>query len=155
MGTFSKALGSFGAYAAVSEEVREYLINTCRSFIYSTALPTSIVEANIAAIDIVEKESFRREHLLLNADYMRNRLKHEGFLVKGESQIIPVIVHENEKAVKFSEALKKKGFWVIPVRPPTVPKGEARLRISLTYDHTREVIDQFVSDLAGLENRYE
>ena len=71
MGTFSKALGSFGAYLACSEKIKQYLINTCRSFIYSTALPPAVVAANIEALNIVKDEPHRRQTLLANADYFR------------------------------------------------------------------------------------
>ncbi|MCK5450711.1 MAG: aminotransferase class I/II-fold pyridoxal phosphate-dependent enzyme, partial [Candidatus Omnitrophica bacterium] len=152
MGTFSKAFGSFGSYAAVSAELREYLINTSRSFIYSTALPISVIEANIAAIDVVKNESYRRKELLSNAKYMRGLLKKEGLPVIGESQIIPLMVKDDAKALRLSDSLKDKGFWVVPVRPPTVPKGQSRLRISLTYDHNKQVINKFVSELVKLEH---
>ncbi len=148
MGTFSKALGSFGAYAATSSGIKKYLVNKCRSFIYSTSLPASIIAANIKAIEIVEKEPHRRKVLLDNAEYLRNKLIAEGLDVRGESQIIPVIIGDNERTVELSESLKEKGYWVTPVRPPTVPKGEARLRISLSYNHTKEDIDKFIKDLS-------
>ncbi len=150
MGTFSKALGGFGAYAAVSVALKKFLVNTCRSFIYSTALPPSVIAADMAAIGLVEKEPHRRLELLSNAEYLRGRLKERGFHVKGESQIIPVILGGNGETVGMSEDLKKKGYWVTPVRPPTVPEGEARLRLSLSYAHSREVLEGFIEDIAGI-----
>ncbi|MGB3082999.1 MAG: 8-amino-7-oxononanoate synthase [Candidatus Omnitrophota bacterium] len=147
MGTFSKALGSFGAYAATSSEIRDYLVNACRSFIYSTALPPSVIAANMAALDVVEREPQRGQTLLANADHLRLKLKESGFSVKGSSQIIPVILRDNENALCASEFLKEKGYWVLPVKPPTVPQGQARLRISLTFDHKREDIDKFLNDI--------
>lgn len=150
MGTFSKALGGFGAYAAASKEICDYLINACRSFIYSTSLPEAIIAANIAALEVVKEEPFRREKLLLNAARLRRTLKGRGFSVGGESQIIPVVIGDNKTTVIMSEELKQKGYWVTPVRPPTVPLGEARLRISLTYDHSEEVLDKFADDLSKI-----
>jgi 8-amino-7-oxononanoate synthase len=150
MGTFSKALGGFGAYAAVSENLKKFLINTCRSFIYSTALPPSVIAADSVAIDLVKKEPHRRRELLSNAEYLKERLKEEGFHVKGASQIIPVILGGNRETVNVSEALREKGYWVTPVRPPTVPEGEARLRLSLSYAHSREVLERFIEDIAGI-----
>jgi 8-amino-7-oxononanoate synthase len=147
MGTFSKALGSFGAYIAVDLRTREYLVNNCRSFIYSTALPPSVVAADIAAIEVVRNESFRRETLLDNAEYLRDKLRGKGMEVRGASQIVPVIIGDNEKALSVSKRLKKKGWWVTAVRPPTVPVGEARLRISLSYDHARGTLERFIEDL--------
>ena len=121
MGTFSKALGSFGAYLACSEKIKDYLINTCKSFIYSTALPPSVIAANLSSLEIVKQEPFRRQTLLENASNFRNALKQKGFLVKGSSQIVPLIVGESAKAVNLAQALKDKGWWVLPIRQPTVP----------------------------------
>ncbi len=158
MGTFSKALGSFGAYAAVSEEMREYLINACRSFIYSTSLPPTVIAASIAALEIVKDEPLRRKALTESARRFRECLTEKGFDTRGSSQIVPVITGDNARTVEMSRLLKRKGYWVTPVRPPTVPKGEARLRISLSFDHSREVLDRFVDDLveireSGIGNR--
>lgn len=148
MGTFSKALGGFGAYAATSSSLKEYLINTCRSFIYSTSLPVNIILADIASLDVVRLEPERRKELLANSDYMRERLTEKGFNPLGGSQIIPIITADNKRTLKLSEDLKKKGFWVTAVRPPTVPDGESRIRISLNYDHKRTDIDAFLEALA-------
>jgi len=150
MGTFSKALGSFGAYVATSENMKEYLVNTCRSFIYSTALPVSVISANIAALDVVEKEAHRRETLLSNALYFRDSLRKKGFEVKGESQIVSMIIGKDQETVRMSEQLKERGYWVTPVRPPTVPKGTSRLRISVTYNHTRDLLDRLVEDISDI-----
>lgn len=147
MGTFSKALGSFGAFVAVSRVMREFLINTCRAFIYSTSLPPVVIAANIAALKIVADEPERRTTLLENAAYLREGLKLEGFDVKGESQIIPVVVGGNEDAVKLSGYLKEKGYWALPVRPPTVPENEARIRISLSFAHGRKTLDRLLEDM--------
>ncbi|MFH1846048.1 MAG: 8-amino-7-oxononanoate synthase [Candidatus Omnitrophota bacterium] len=144
MGTFSKALAGFGAYAAFDNLFKQYLVNTCRSFIYSTALPTFVIAGNIAALDIVSKEDKRREGLLFKACYLRKELLAKGFDVRGESQIIPVITGENRNALTLCAYLKDKGFWTLPVRTPTVPVNESRIRISLSYDHTREMIDNLL-----------
>jgi 7-keto-8-aminopelargonate synthetase-like enzyme len=150
LGTFSKALGSFGAYVAVSRDMRDYLINTCRSFIYSTALPHSVIAANMAVLDVVKGEKHRRHELLGNAAFLRKTLREKGFEVRGESQIIPVIIGGNHKAVRLGDALKEKGYWTTPVRPPTVPEGEARLRLSLSFDHGRDVLERFSKDIADV-----
>ncbi|MFH1394613.1 MAG: 8-amino-7-oxononanoate synthase [Candidatus Omnitrophota bacterium] len=147
MGTFSKALGSFGAYAAMSANMRDYMINICRSFIYSTSLPCAIIAANLKAIDLVVKENHRRNVLLENSIFLREKLKDNGFKTKGESQIVPVIIGGNEEALMISNRLKEKGFWAVAVRPPTVPAGEARLRLSLTFNHTRDMLKSFVTEL--------
>ncbi|MDD5634047.1 MAG: 8-amino-7-oxononanoate synthase [Candidatus Omnitrophica bacterium] len=148
MGTFSKAMAGYGAYVATSKEYKDFFINSCRSFIYSTALPPVIMLVNLTALDLVKKEHYRRKSLLRNASYLREKLSDMGFEVRGESQIVPVITGENAKALAFGERLKKKGYWVLPVRPPTVPEGEARLRISVTFDHNRKVLDNFLEAIA-------
>jgi 8-amino-7-oxononanoate synthase len=147
MGTFSKALGSFGAYLACSREVKTYLINTCRSFIYTTALPPPVVAANIASLELIKEESFRRKKLLENAENFRKNLKQKGFSVRGSSQIVPLIIGESERALKLAHDLQEKGWWVLPIRPPTVLDKEARLRFSLSYSHTREILERLLIDI--------
>lgn len=147
MGTFSKALGSFGAYIACSNEIKQYLINTCRSFIYSTALPPAVIAANLAALDVVRNEPVRRHTLLENANYFRQELRKLGFEVLGASQIVPLIVGESQRAVMLSEALGKKGCRVLPIRPPTVPAGKSRLRFSLTYHHSKNDLEKLINDI--------
>jgi 7-keto-8-aminopelargonate synthetase-like enzyme len=146
MGTFSKALGAFGAYAAVSGDMRDFLVNTCRSFIYSTSLPPSLIAASIEALKLVKEEPWRRKRLLENAGYFRERLAARGLDIRGSSQIVPIVVGKNDDALKMSAFLRSRGYWAAPVRPPSVPKGEARLRISVTFDHTREMLDRFISE---------
>ena len=152
MGTFGKALGSFGAYVACSQKIKDYLINSCRSFIYSTALPPSIMAANLASLELLKEEPFRRKTLLNNAEYFRDSLRKEGFQIRGCSQIVPIIIGDNIKTEKLSQELRNKGHWILPIRPPTVPVGESRLRLSLTYYHTKEMLDLLVSDLYDLNN---
>lgn len=147
MGTFSKALGSFGGYVACSKRLVDYLINTARSFIYSTALPPSVIAANLASLELVKEEPKRRKDLINNADYFRKRLKDLGFKIKGSSQIVPLIVTDSQKVIKISEELQKKGYWVLPIRPPTVPVGESRLRFSLTLNHSKEILEKLIKDL--------
>src|SRR3989338_2087966 len=137
MGTFSKALGGFGAYLATSRIIVEYLINTCRSFIYSTALPPAITACNLTSIDLIKEEPLRRKRLLESAQYFRDALRSKGFKVRSESQIIPIIIGGNSKTQEVAKRLQEKGYWVLPVRPPTVPQGEARLRFSLSFHHNK------------------
>jgi len=150
MGTFSKALAGFGAYLAASGKTVEYLVNTCRSFIYSTALPPAIIACNIASMDLIDEEPYRREKLLEQARYFRDRLKAAGFEVRGRSQIIPVIIGDNEKTLAAAKRLQEKGYWVLPIRPPTVPDGEARLRFSLTYHHDKSVLERLINDIKSI-----
>lgn len=147
MGTFSKALGSFGGYVACSKSLVDYLINTARSFIYSTALPPAVIATNLASLKLVEDEPKRRKDLINNADYFRKCLKDLGFKIKGSSQIVPLIVPDSQKVIKISEELQRKGYWVLPIRPPTVPVGESRLRFSLTLNHSKEILEKLINDL--------
>ena len=147
MGTFSKAMGSFGAYIACSRLMKNFLINSCRSFIYSTALPPAVIAANIAAIEAVKEERQRSGGLLENSGYFRELLKKKGFKVLGNSQIVPVVIGENKPAVELSGKLKENGFWVLPIRHPTVPKGSARLRFSLNYGHSKDMLKRVVEIL--------
>jgi 7-keto-8-aminopelargonate synthetase-like enzyme len=147
MGTFSKAMAGYGAYLAAEKSVIDYLVNTCRSFIYSTALPPGIIAGNIKSIELIGKEPHRRKELLENADFLRESLRGKGFKVCGESQIVPLVIGDNDKAVEYAKKLQEKGHWVLPVRPPTVPEGESRLRFSLSYFHNRETIKRLVDDI--------
>lgn len=151
MGTFSKALASFGAYLATSQKIVEYLINTCRSFIYSTALPPSVIACSLASIDLVEGEPYRRQGLLELAGYFRGTLEKKGFQIKGVSQIVPLIIGENLKTVEFTKRLQEKGYWVLPIRPPTVAQGEARLRFSLTFNHDRAILEKLIEDISEIK----
>lgn len=151
MGTFSKALGGFGAYLAASKNIIDYLINTCRSFIYSTALPAALIAADITSLDLVKDEPGRRGKILSLAEYFRGRLQERGFRVKGSSQIIPLILKDAQRAVSYAEDLQKKGYWVLPIRPPTVPAKEARLRFSLTFYHSQEILNQLIDELSKIK----
>lgn len=147
MGTFSKALGSFGAYLAASRKVIDYLVNTARSFIYSTALPPAIIAANLASIELVGSEPWRREKLEDSWRYFRAELKKAGFAAAGSTQIVPLVIGENQKTVSYAQKLQARGYWVLPIRPPTVPQGQARLRFSLSVNHTQEILQKLARDL--------
>lgn len=150
MGTFSKALAGFGAYVATSRKAVEYLVNTCRSFIYSTALPAGIIAANLKSIDLISEEPYRRKKLLECARYFRSGLKDKGFQVKGSSQIVPLLTVDNLKTVEFAKRLQGKGYWALAIRPPTVPAHEPRLRFSLTYNHNKEILQKLIDDVSSL-----
>jgi 8-amino-7-oxononanoate synthase len=149
MGTFSKALGGFGAYLAASRTVIDYLVNTARSFIYSTALPPPVIAADLAALRLCLSGETRGEELLRRAAAFRRALRGKGWTVGGESQIVPVVVGESALAVSLSKSLAGQGFLALPVRPPTVPEGSARLRFSLTAAHTDRQIAAVVEALGA------
>lgn len=151
MGTFSKAMGSFGAYLATSGKIVQYLINAARGFIYSTALPPSVIACNLASIALVKNEPGRRKELLKCADYFRQRLSALGFSSKGESQIVPLIIGKNRETQEFARRLQEKGYWVLPIRPPTVPVGQARLRFSLTYYHRKEALEKLIHEISSIK----
>jgi len=139
MGTFGKALGSFGAYAAVSVEVRELLINRARSFIFSTSLPPSVLAASLAAIKVVRSAEGKclRERLTANAEQFRSLLRQAGFtLPDGMTQIIPVMTGSAETTMRFSELLLEDGIFAQGIRPPTVPAGLCRLRCTVMSTHS-------------------
>lgn len=130
--TFGKGLGSQGACILCNETARDYLINTTRSLIFSTALsPLSFAHVNFM-VKYMQKRNDLRERLHSISSYIHNTLKDSGYENVSVSQIIPVLTYENEKAVRACEFFKKHGFYAMPIRHPTVPKGKARLRLSLT-----------------------
>jgi len=135
MGTFSKALGAFGGYLAASRTVVDLLVNSARSFIYSTALPAPVIAASLAALRLCAAETVRGEELLHRAAIFREALRERGWRAAGESQIVPVAVGDSGRAVALSATLAGSGYLALPVRPPTVPEGSARLRFSLTLAH--------------------
>ena len=117
----------------------DYFKNLARSFMYSTALPPHTIAVSLKAIDIIEKDKETREYLLLLADWFKSKLSDVGFTVAPtQTSIIPVIIGEPNLAVEFSEALLEDGIYAPAIRPPTVPQGTSRLRISLMATHTYE-----------------
>lgn len=141
MGTFGKALGSFGAYAALSAELRALLVNRARSFIFSTSLPPAVLGASLAALKIVRSPAGKvlRENLAINAAHFRRLLSEAGFhLPAGTTQIVPVLTVEAETTMRFSEMLLEEGIFAQGIRPPTVPAGACRLRCTAMASHTRQ-----------------
>jgi len=152
MGTLGKALGSFGAFAAGSRELIEFLINRARTFIYSTALPPSVCAASTAAIDVVEAEPMRRESLWNNRKHLVAGLTALGISTGiSETQIVPIIIGDPDRALKAAEKLFACGVYATAIRPPTVPNGTARIRMTLMSTHTEKDIDMVVSRIAALK----
>jgi 8-amino-7-oxononanoate synthase len=143
MGTLGKALGGFGAYIAGCKNLRELMINRCRSFIFTTALPPAVMAMAIAALDLVKHEPQRREALWHNCRALKHGLRGLGYpLPDPESPILPLIIGDAERCMQFSERLLQKGVFAQGIRPPTVPVGTSRLRITLMATHTPQQIDQ-------------
>jgi len=150
MGTFGKALGSYGAYAAASRELVDFLVNKARTFIYSTALPPAVVGATLASLYLVESEPQFRIDLHAKAAFFKKQLRKNGFKGDtGPSQIIPVMVGDSAKAVAIGEELQGNHIYVKAVRPPTVPEGSARLRFSITRYHQEEDLKRCARLLAA------
>jgi 7-keto-8-aminopelargonate synthetase-like enzyme len=143
MGTLGKALGGFGAYVACSQALRELLINRCRSFIFTTALPPAVMAMAIAAIELVQNQPERREALRRNSQSLRGGLRALGYNISdGAGQIVPLIVGDAGACMNLSAALLAHGVFAQGIRPPTVPPGTSRLRITLMATHTAEHIDK-------------
>jgi 8-amino-7-oxononanoate synthase len=139
MGTFSKALGSLGGYVAGDRQLIDYLHNRARSFIYSTALPPPVLGAMAQALEIVAREPERRAYLLHESERFRTGLQGAGLETLGSAtQIVPVLVGDNARTLKFAGALRERGLMAVALRPPTVPPGLARVRFSLSAAHAPE-----------------
>jgi 8-amino-7-oxononanoate synthase len=140
--TAGKALGVAGAFVAGSENAIEYLIQRARTFIFSTAAPPAIAAALEASLETIEREPERRQRLLTRAGDLRARLG-----LAGRSHIIPVVLGSNERALVVARELQAAGFDVRAIRPPTVPEGTARLRISVNHGLSKIAQDRFADAL--------
>jgi len=148
LGTLGKALGGAGAYVAGSRALVEWLVNRARSFVYTTGLAPAATAAAGAALDIVVAEPERREALARNAARLRDGLSALGFAVGGDTHIIPVAVGDNRPAVQLAEALRARGVLAQAIRPPTVPEGTARLRVTPMATHTAAQLDRVLAAFA-------
>jgi 8-amino-7-oxononanoate synthase len=137
MGTFSKGLGGFGAYAACSAILRDYLINRCGGVIYATALPPAVLGAMEAALDLIPGLVAERAHVQVLAAILREKLNKAGFDTAGSTtQIVPMILGDESRALAVAAALEGEGFLATAIRPPTVPAGTSRIRFTVTAAHT-------------------
>jgi 8-amino-7-oxononanoate synthase len=148
MGTFSKAMGSFGAYVAGSRQLCDYLLNVCSGFIYTTALPPPVLGAIDAALDLVPNMNAERAHLAQLADRLRTALRSIGLsTADSTTHIIPAVVGQTERALTLSAALEQRGLFVVAIRPPSVPKNSSRLRLSLSAAHRQAEVDLLIGAL--------
>ena len=139
MGTMSKGIGSYGGFIACSNNFKKLLIQEASSFIYTTALPPSAISASIAAIEIIERESSLGLNLQKKSTKFRKIMNESGIdTMNSKSQIIPIVIGDNQKTLNIAERLSKEGIIVGAIRPPTVPEGSARLRVSISLAHTEE-----------------
>ncbi len=148
VGTCGKALGSFGAFALCGEQTRELLLNRARSFVYTTALPASVCRVSAAALPLLASGA-RQEALWENIRCLHSCLQEYGVdLDEPASAVIPIVVGAPAAALELSAALRRRGFLVAAIRPPTVPENSSRLRVTLSAAHTAAVVREFASALA-------
>ncbi len=139
IGTLGKALGSYGAFAACDHEMAQYLTNTARSLIYSTAPPPPAVAGALAALDLLTQQPRRVERLQANADVLRGELVSEGFDVgDSQTQIIPLVIGDAQTAMRVCEAALERRVFAQAIRPPSVAVGTSRLRLAVMATHTKE-----------------
>ncbi|WP_270182006.1 8-amino-7-oxononanoate synthase [Alkalihalobacillus sp. CinArs1] len=142
IGTFSKAIGTEGGFVVGSKDVITFLRNRARSFIFQTALSPGIVAASIRALELIQHDSALRDQLHLSIKQCREGLRDLGYSVLGEgTPIIPVVIGDATKAVQFSSALEKEGVFAPAIRPPSVPEGSSRIRLTLMATHQKKQID--------------
>jgi 8-amino-7-oxononanoate synthase len=148
MGTLGKAAGVFGAFVAGDSAVIDTLVQQARTYIYTTALPPLLARALLASMAIIEAEDWRRERLVTLIARLRSSLRPGRFrLLPSDTPIQPLLIGSNDDALEIGAALEEAGLWVPVIRPPTVPKGTARLRISLSATHTDADIEALVAGL--------
>ncbi len=153
MGTLGKALGCFGAFIAGSSELIELLINKARTYIYTTALPPAIAASARAALRLVQAESWRREQLKTHiAKFTLGAAQLGLSVMKSDTAIQPVILGSETIALQASRVLLERGLLVAAIRPPTVPKGTSRLRITLSAAHTDDDVEQLLDALGAMHS---
>ncbi len=145
--TFGKAFGGYGAAVLCSELIKRYLINTARSFIFSTALPPPVLGTNLAALRLMPELNLKRSKVLKLAELLRHNLAAHNITTRGNSQIVPVILGDNSKAVTLANHLFEQGLFVKAVRPPAVPENTSRLRLSITAIHTQSDIENLTQHI--------
>ncbi len=155
MATFGKALGTFGAFVSGSRELIDYLTNFARPYIYTTAMPPAIAAATRQSLKLLEAENWRRDYLQQLIQRFRQGVIEQGWqLMASQTAIQPILLGEESKALALSQALAERGFWVTAIRPPTVPVGQSRLRVTLTASHSEADIDCLLNTLAILRTDY-
>jgi len=151
MATFGKAVGVSGAFVAGSQQLIDYLTNFSKPYIYSTSFPPAMAFCISASIKKIKEEQWRRDHLhSLIAEFRRLATDKNIELGNSKTAIQPIIIGESQQTMKMAQALRDQGFWVTPIRPPTVPNNSARLRVTLTVHHVMADIENLIDVLAGL-----
>lgn len=151
MGTFSKGMGSFGAYVAGSRELCDWLVNRCSGFIYATALPPAVLGAIDAALDLVPEMETERFLLRSHADRARAALQAAGLrTLASDTQIVPAVIGPAEQALEAARYLEEQGVLGIAIRPPTVPQGTSRIRFAMSAAHGETEMQALVDAIPGL-----
>ena len=154
MATLGKAAGVAGAFVAASADLIEWLVNRAHTYIYTTAQPPLLAESLLQSIELIDKESWRRERLAsLIAQLRQGCADLPWRLLPSPTPIQPLLVGSSEAALNLAEGLRRQGIWVPAIRPPTVPDGEARLRISLSAAHTPDDVERLLAALQDLGQR--
>ncbi|MEL1249249.1 aminotransferase class I/II-fold pyridoxal phosphate-dependent enzyme [Aurantiacibacter gilvus] len=149
MGTFSKALGGFGAYIACSQLLRDYMVNMCAGLIFSTAPPPAVLGAMDAALELVPQMDADRAHLAALGEQLREGLQAMGYDTMGSTtQVVPVVVGPEAQALALGEHLLAAGIAALPIRPPTVPKGTSRIRLALRSTLSSDDVTQVLAAIA-------
>lgn len=151
IGTLGKAFGTAGAFVAGSRTLIEYLVQFARTYIYTTAMPPAVAAATLASLEICEAEAWRREHLARLIAVFREEAVRIGYaLMPSQTPIQPILVGDSGLASRLSAALQERGIAISAIRPPTVPQGSARLRVTLTAAHTEDDLAQLLGALAAV-----
>ncbi len=148
MATLGKGVGTAGAFVAGSEGLIEYLIQSARTYVFTTAMPPSIAAATRASLKVIKEESWRREKLKVLIDRFKQGAQQLGLdLMPSNTAIQPIMIGSSETAIQISQKLQDKGILVTAIRPPTVPKDSARLRITFSANHTEEQVEKLLGAL--------
>ena len=151
VGTFSKAFGVYGAYISANRALIDHLVSTCRTLIYSTALPPAVIAAIDTSLDLVAAADDRRRDLHAKSERFRTRLAELGFDTGASAtQIVPALVGSSERALELARALEERGVLAVAIRPPTVPAGGERIRFSLMATHKDGDLELALEALAGV-----
>jgi 8-amino-7-oxononanoate synthase len=146
--TAGKALAAAGAFVCGSERLRRFLVNRARTFIFNTGLPPYYASQIFAGMSLAQEAEDERDRLLKLSSFLRSELRSNGFdFPDGDSQIVPVLLGTNDAAIHVEQYLRERGFGVRAIRPPTVPPGSARLRLSLTVKHSDKILAELVAAL--------
>ena len=152
MATLGKGAGTAGAFIAGDHDLIEFLIQSARTYIFTTAMPPAIAAASCKSLELIQKESWRRTHLQqLIAQFKQGAVQLDLPMMPSDTAIQPILVGSSDKALNYSQQLLSQGILVTAIRPPTVPAGEARLRITLSAAHTALQVEQLLSALEKLD----